>query len=59
MDDVAVDDILRFESELIAAVRASHNDLLETIVETKNLPDTDAMDAAVAGFKATFASSAE
>ncbi|WP_165314491.1 F0F1 ATP synthase subunit alpha [Weissella sagaensis] len=59
MDDVAVDDILRFESELIAAVRASHNDLLETIIETKNLPDTDAMDAAVAGFKATFASSAE
>ncbi|WP_257607305.1 F0F1 ATP synthase subunit alpha [Weissella sagaensis] len=59
MDDVAVDDILRFESELIAAVRASHNDLLETIVETKNLPDTDVMDAAVAGFKATFASSAE
>ena len=59
MDDVAVDDILRFESELISAVHASHNDLFETIVETKNLPDTDAMDAAIKEFKATFASSAE
>lgn len=59
MDDVEVDDILRFESELISAVHASHNDLFETIVETKNLPDTDAMDAAIKEFKATFASSAE
>lgn len=59
MDDVAVVDILRFESELISAVHASHNDLFETIVETKNLPDTDAMDAAIKEFKATFASSAE
>ena len=47
MDDVAVDDILRFESELISAVHASHDDLFKTIVETKNLPDTDAMDAAI------------
>ncbi|APS42624.1 ATP synthase alpha chain [Weissella jogaejeotgali] len=59
MDDVAVDDILRFESELISAVHASHDDLFKTIVETKNLPDTDAMDAAIKEFKATFAGSAE
>lgn len=59
MDDVAVEDILRFESEMIQAVRASHNDLLETIVSTKNLPEADAMNAAISEFKATFAASAE
>ncbi|GAK30026.1 F0F1 ATP synthase subunit alpha [Weissella oryzae SG25] len=59
MDDVAVEDILRFESEMIQAVRASHNDLLETIVSTKNLPEADAMNPAISEFKATFAASAE
>lgn len=59
MDDVAVEDIQRFESEMIAAVRASHNDLLQTIVDTKDLPDADAMNAAITEFKATFAPSAQ
>ena len=59
MDDVAVEDIQRFESELIAAVRASHNELLQTIVDTKDLPDADAMNAAITEFKATFAPSAQ
>ena len=59
MDDVAVEDIQRFESEMIAAVRASHNELLQTIVDTKDLPDADAMNAAIAEFKATFAPSAQ
>ena len=58
MDDVAVEDIQRFESEMIAAVRASHNELLQTIVDTKDLPDADAMNAAITEFKATFAPSA-
>lgn len=53
MDDVAVEDIQRFESEMIAAVRASHNELLQTIVDTKDLPDADAMNAAITEFKAT------
>ncbi|HJE31063.1 MAG TPA: F0F1 ATP synthase subunit alpha [Weissella confusa] len=59
MDDVAVEDIQRFESEMIAAVRASHNELLQTIVDTKDLPDADAMNAAITEFKATFAPSAQ
>lgn len=59
MDDVAVEDIQRFESEMIAAVRASHNELLQTIVDTKDLPDADAMSAAITEFKATFAPSAQ
>ncbi len=58
MDDVAVD-IQRFESEMIVAVRASHNELLQTIVDTKDLPDADAMNAAITEFKATFAPSAQ
>lgn len=59
MDDVAVEDIQRFESEMIAAVSASHNELLQTIVDTKDLPDADAMNAAITEFKATFAPSAQ
>ena len=59
MDDVAVEGIQRFESEMIAAVRASHNELLQTIVDTKDLPDADAMNAAITEFKATFAPSAQ
>lgn len=59
MDDVAVEDIQRFESEMIAAVRASHNELLQTIVDTKDLADADAMNAAITEFKATFAPSAQ
>lgn len=59
MDDIAVEDIQRFESEMIAAVRASHNELLQTIVDTKDLPDADAMNAAITEFKATFAPSAQ
>ncbi|MCM0582581.1 F0F1 ATP synthase subunit alpha [Weissella diestrammenae] len=57
VDDVAVDDIQRFETELIQAVRSSHNDLLQAIVDTKELPDTDALNAAIEEFKATFAPS--
>ncbi|KRN75292.1 hypothetical protein IV73_GL000455 [Weissella kandleri] len=57
MDDVAVDDINRFETELIQAVRSAHNELLQTIVDTKNLPETDAMNAAIEEFKATFSAS--
>ena len=57
MDDVAVDDIMRFETELIQAVRSTNNELLQTVVETKNLPDTDAMNAAIENFKATFSAS--
>jgi len=54
VDDVAVDDIQRFETELIQAVRSSHNELLQAIVDTKELPDNDALNAAIEEFKATF-----
>jgi F-type H+-transporting ATPase subunit alpha len=57
IDDVEVEDIQRFETELIQAVRASHNDLLQTIVDTHDLPDTDALEAAIKEFKSTFVGS--
>lgn len=57
MDDVAIDDIPRFESELISAMHASHSDLVDTIVQTSQLPDTDQLDAAMKQFKSTFTAS--
>ena len=47
----------RFESELIAFVKASHADLLDEIRATKELPDTDKLDAAIGEFKKVFAPS--
>ncbi|KRN76060.1 F0F1 ATP synthase subunit alpha [Weissella minor] len=59
IDDVAVEDIPRFESELINAMTASHSDLLNEIVETSQLPDTDLLDDAVKQFKSTFTATNE
>jgi F-type H+-transporting ATPase subunit alpha len=59
VDDVAVPDVTRFESELVAYIKSNHEDLLETIRSTKALPDGDALDGAIQAFKKTFASSAE
>jgi F-type H+-transporting ATPase subunit alpha len=47
LDSIPVDDVRRFESELLVAFRAKHSDLLETIRTTGQLPDTDAMDKAI------------
>jgi F-type H+-transporting ATPase subunit alpha len=55
VDDVSVADVRRFESELIAFVRSSHADLLEEIRTTKQLPDTEKVDSAIAEFKKLFA----
>ncbi|MBM7543668.1 F-type H+-transporting ATPase subunit alpha [Weissella beninensis] len=57
IDDVAVDDIQRFQDELIEAVSASHQVLFDEILETKNLPAEDKMDAAIKEFKETFRAS--
>jgi F-type H+-transporting ATPase subunit alpha len=54
IDDVAIEDIARFQDELISAMHASHTDLLQTILQTKDLPDTDLMDNAMSEFKSTF-----
>ncbi|WP_188350813.1 F0F1 ATP synthase subunit alpha [Leuconostoc pseudomesenteroides] len=57
LDDVAVEDIQRFQDELIAYVDANASDLFKTIVETKNLPEEADLNAAIEAFKAGFAGS--
>ncbi|CAH1853471.1 F0F1 ATP synthase subunit alpha [Convivina intestini] len=57
LDDVAIEDIQRFQDELIAYVDANASDLLEEIVTTKQLPEDAGMQKAIEGFKAGFAAS--
>jgi F-type H+-transporting ATPase subunit alpha len=58
LDDIAVDEVQRFESELRAFMRARHADMLEAIASTGKLPNETEIDAAIAQFKEGFASSA-
>ncbi|MGH3882891.1 MAG: F0F1 ATP synthase subunit alpha [Pseudonocardiaceae bacterium] len=39
LDDVAVDDVRRFESDFLTDVRRNHQDILDTIRETKQFSD--------------------
>jgi F-type H+/Na+-transporting ATPase subunit alpha len=58
VDAVPVEDVRRFESELLDYMRTRHADLLGTIRTTGALPGDDALKGAVAGFAAQFQSSA-
>jgi F-type H+-transporting ATPase subunit alpha len=53
-DDVAIDDIRRFESELREYVKGRHGDLLATIRDTGKLPEGSVMVDAINAFKETF-----
>jgi F-type H+-transporting ATPase subunit alpha len=55
LDNIAVEDVQRFEREVRAHFRAKHADLLEMIRTTGELPDTAKLDAAIAEVKAAFA----
>ena len=55
LDSVSVDKILHFEQDLFDYFDGKHADLLETIRTTKDLPDTDALDAAITEFSEMFA----
>ena len=59
MDDVDVDDVRRFEREMREYFNTRHSDLLEGIRETGKLPEGDALDRAVEGFKETFTGSSK
>ncbi len=48
IDDIPVDDVQRFESELRAYMRASHADLLDQIASTGALPKESDLEAAIA-----------
>ncbi|HUD68858.1 MAG TPA: F0F1 ATP synthase subunit alpha [Acidimicrobiales bacterium] len=49
-DTVAVSEVRRFESELLAFMRSQHDDLLAHIKDTGTLPDTAAIDTALQTF---------
>lgn len=59
LDEIPVQDITRFESEFYAWLDANEPELLANIRDTKALPEGDAYDAAMAGFKKVFNPSTE
>lgn len=54
LDDVPVEDIQRFESELMGYLDAEEKALLDGIRETGNLPEKEDFNRAIEGFKRTF-----
>ena len=54
MDDVATEDIARFESELREYFKARHASVLDAIVGTGKLPEGDEIADGIAAFKETF-----
>ncbi|MCM3398856.1 F0F1 ATP synthase subunit alpha [Oceanobacillus profundus] len=54
LDDISVEDVLRFESEMNVWLESNRNELLTTIRETGNLPDDSDMKSAIEAFKKTF-----
>ncbi|MCJ7840576.1 F0F1 ATP synthase subunit alpha [Lederbergia sp. NSJ-179] len=57
LDDIAVEDILRFEDSLFSWLDHNRAELLEEIRTTGALPDADKMADAINSFKKTFAKS--
>jgi F-type H+/Na+-transporting ATPase subunit alpha len=57
LDTIPVEDVTRFEAEFLTDMRAKHADILASIRDTKQLNDTDALDAALKSFLASFATS--
>jgi F-type H+-transporting ATPase subunit alpha len=55
LDEIPVEDVRRFESELLTNFRAQHQDLLYAIRETGALPESNALDAAMQAFVNGFA----
>ncbi|MFB9770223.1 F0F1 ATP synthase subunit alpha [Lactiplantibacillus modestisalitolerans] len=59
LDKVAVSDIARYQNELFDFIHASHQDLFDTILSTKKLPDADQMNGALDEFAAQFQPTAD
>ncbi|MBU6514814.1 MAG: F0F1 ATP synthase subunit alpha [Acidobacteriota bacterium] len=55
LDSVPVEDVRRFERELVTTFRATHADLLTHIRTTGTMPDTATLDAALTSFVDGFA----
>jgi F-type H+-transporting ATPase subunit alpha len=54
MDAVDMSDVRRFDQELRQYMQARHSGLMSHIVDTGELPDTDELNRAIAGFVETF-----
>ncbi|WP_208027106.1 F0F1 ATP synthase subunit alpha [Rhabdothermincola sediminis] len=54
LDDIPVADVKRFENDLLDFMRGRHPEILQTIRETGDLPEGDALAGAVAAFKDEF-----
>ena len=54
VDAVAVNEVRRFESELLEFMRANHPEILDSIRSTGALPEEAALKAALQAFKDTF-----
>jgi len=57
LDDIPLEDVRRFEKEFLAYMDQNHADLLKHIKETKQLPEDEALNQAIEGFKKTFVTS--
>ncbi|WP_047983781.1 F0F1 ATP synthase subunit alpha [Ornithinibacillus californiensis] len=57
LDDIPVEDITRFESEFNGWLDSNKPELLATIRDTGNLPETEDMNGAIESFKKTFLTS--
>ncbi|WP_226536982.1 F0F1 ATP synthase subunit alpha [Fictibacillus halophilus] len=55
IDDVAVEDVNRFEEALYAHMEANSKDVLDAIKTSGKLPGDDSLDEAIKAFKKTFA----
>ncbi len=57
VDDIPIEDVKRFESDLLSFVRGRHPQILDHIRTTGDVPEGDALEKAVATFKDEFVSS--
>lgn len=54
LDSIPVDEILRFEQEFFDFLDQEKPEILAEITETKDLPDSEKLDAAIVAFKEIF-----
>jgi F-type H+-transporting ATPase subunit alpha len=54
LDDIPVDDVRRFEQELLDYVRGRHADLLQTVRDSGDVPEGDALKDVIVKFKEIF-----
>jgi F-type H+-transporting ATPase subunit alpha len=57
LDDIPVEDIIRFEDELNQWAKSNAAELLSEIRETKSLPDGEKFEQAINEFKKSFSKS--